>query len=129
MEPVGQGQLIRFGRKNASTSIVTKLVSDLKSHGILAEKVSDEALLVRASKGVLEVEASHAMIQKPLVISGERDEMVYETFDVQARGLYAGVDESHFFTPAEVNWLSDRILYSIKVGPVVETHYTRVLGT
>ena len=114
---LGEGHLLFFADSASLSRIEDALAGDLKAHGFVVEKASDEALCVLPEQSALESEATRAQLLKPVAaeLSGN-SAGAFERFDHEARALYEGVDSLDFFTGGEINRMAHRIMYfNIKV--------------
>ena len=105
--------------KNAQEleSILQAFVGKCQDHGIQCEPGQDGALLLFATRDVMEREATHCGLIKPLKGATPDGMATVEPFDVDARDLYKGLQDPHFFRPSESAWLTHRILASLQVRP------------
>jgi hypothetical protein len=113
---VGDGQLLYFKDVQRFDAVADALTAMLRARGFAdIVRIGDAALLATPTLGEVEMEATHAQLIKPVISEMVSDGRNYERFDAQARGLYAAVEDEGFFVGAEINSLSHKMLYDVKV--------------
>jgi hypothetical protein len=115
MECLGSGELLILSSLPGLGTLRFSFIQLLRENGFDITSIGDNRILLLPSRTVLELEATHLGLLKPLCSETAAKATSLDKFDVNTRQAFLHVDTPDFFTPAEISMLTHHVLSSIKV--------------